>query len=115
MAQYSMRRSHKVSNHSGIRRPGKGGILFALLRVVEHLSVTELSHNSMVAHLSPYPPTVQTRRTKVQSSQSLINDSGDVHSTCSPFLTTSVPTMPFPSSVAHAVNFVPQATITDLR
>merc|ERR1719462_531331 len=84
-------------------------------RVVEHLSVTKLSHNSMVAHLSPYPPTVQTRRTKVQSSQSLINDSGDVHSTCSPFLTTSVPTMPFPSSVAHAVNFVPQATITDLR
>merc|ERR1719204_1920370 len=84
-------------------------------RVVEHLSVTKLSHNSMVAHLSPYPPTVQTRRTKNQSSQSLINDSGDVHSTCPPSLTTFVPTMPFLSSVAHAVNFVPQATITDLR
>merc|ERR1719462_976908 len=84
-------------------------------RVVEHGSVTELSHNSMVAHLSPYPPTVQTRRTEVQFSQSLINDSGDVDSTCPPSLTTSVPTMPFISSVAHAVNFVPQATITDLR
>merc|ERR1719462_1133388 len=84
-------------------------------RVVEHGSVTKLSHKSMVAHLSPYPPTVQTRRTEVQFSQSLINDSGDVHSTCSPFLTTSVPTMPFISSVAHAVNFVPQAAIIDLR
>merc|ERR1719462_922206 len=84
-------------------------------RVVEHFSVMKLSHNSMVAHLSPYPPTVQTRRTIVQSSQSLINDSGDIHSSCPPSLTTSVPTMPFLSSVAHAVNFVPQATITDLR
>ena len=112
--------------------------------------MTKLSHNSMVAHLSSYPPAVQTRRTEVQSSLSKINDSGDVHSssmvahlsntlsyppavqtrrtevqfshdagdvncTSPPSLTSSVPTMPFLSSVAHAVNFVPQATIKDLR